>query len=225
MNAIYNNFRRLSAYIQRPKDSFTHHNRQYEALGKLEDERTIGINNIKNDAINDTSFRVRDILTAHPEVDTAVDIGSGTGWSAAATSPLVDRVIAIEPSEAAVVIARELYPASTYPNITWIIGFAETELHALTLTSPTLFFTGCVFSHLRDTEVKKICKVLGDVAPAGSVLSFAECWGDEAWHQLMWHVRTKEWWRTQLPGWELDFHGPQVPGERYHKGIWGVKVK
>ena len=222
---LYDGLRRLSAYAQRPKDSFARHNRQYKESGKLEQERIIGTNNLKEDAINHPSFRVRDLLTAHPAIRTAVDIGSGSGWSAAAVSKLVEHMYAIEPSAAAIEIAQKLYPTTTYPNITWITGFAEAKLRTLPLSSPTLFFAGCVLSHLRDAEAKEICQAISDVAPTGSVLALAECWGDESWHQLMWHVRTKDWWREQLPGWELDFHGPQVPNKRYHKGIHGVTVQ
>ena len=39
----------------------------------------------------------------------------------------------------------------------------------------------------------------------------------------MWHVHTQEWWRENLAGWELDFHGAEVDNRGYNAGIHGVK--
>lgn len=220
---IKKTLRRVTGLFQSATGSYTRHNNQYEEQGKLDEERALGEKNLNDTVINSAEFRVLDLLKGHPEVSTAVDIGSGTGWSSAALSSSMKEIIAIEPSLAATNMAKELYPKEKYPHITWRTGFAEKELLELSLATPTLFLTGCVFSHIRDQEVVKICTAVAKVAPPGSVLAFAECWGDEPWHQLMWHVRTKDWWQAQLPDWELDFHGPQVAGERYHKGIWGVK--
>lgn len=221
---------KISGLFQSATGSYRRHNAQYEEAGKLERERRAGQAHLQNDLINGPEIRARDLLARHPKVRTAVDIGSGTGWSAAALSPLLERVIAIEPSAAAVGMARELYPADRYPNIAWINGFAEEAIPALSLPAPALFLTGCVLSHIRDKEVEKICAAVDAIAPPGSILSFVECWGDHPWHQLMWHVRTREWWQARLPGWELDFHGPPVPEPdaykgAYHKGFWGVKVR
>ena len=226
--AINSTLRRLSGLVQSSTGSFKRHNNQYLEEGKLEREREAGLKNIEKDLINGPEMLVRDLLSNHSEVRTAVDVGSGTGWSAAALSPLVETVIAIEPSKAAVDISKKIYTLDQYPNITWINGFAESTLPTLKLDTPTLFLTGCVLSHIRDKEVEKICTKITKSAPIGSVLSFAECWGEKEWHQLMWHVRTKTWWQNNLPGWELDFHGPEVPEKdtykgRYNKGIWGVK--
>ncbi len=219
---------KISAHLQGATESYQRHNNQYEEPGKLEKDRDAGMKNIAEDLINGTEMRVKDLLQQHPLVRQAVDVGSGTGWSAAALSPLVDRVIAIEPSSAAIEISRAAYPPNTYPNIEWVNGLAEEVLPTLSLAIPSLFLTGCVLSHIRDKEVQEICAVITKAAPPGSILSFAECWGETEWHQLMWHVRTKDWWRKQLPGWELDFHGPLVPDKdaykgQYHKGFWGVK--
>lgn len=216
-------FRRFSYLLQSANGSFARHNSQYEEPNKLEKEREIGLNYIKNSVINDPELRVLDLLSLHPEIQIAVDIGSGTGWSSASLAPRVTQIFAIEPSKAALDIAQTLYPSKEYPNITWLEGMAESVVTNLKLGGPSLFFTSCVFSHLRDQEVQKICRAITTVAPTGSILSFAECWGEKEWHQLMWHVRTKDWWQAQFPGWELTFHGPQVPNENYNKGIWGVK--
>lgn len=223
--ALYDIIRRGTAWFQSAKGSYKRHNNQYEGSGKLQEERVHGQRMIKEDAVNGPEMRAKDLLDKHQNVRLVVDIGSGTGWCAASLSPVVDEVIAIEPSRAALEIAKELYPPATYANISWIEGFAEVELKKMKLGGPAMFFTGCVLSHIRDKEVMKICHSVTQVASVGSVLSFAECFGDEEWHQLMWHVRTKDWWRSQFPEWELTFHGPQVLGEIYHKGFWGVKVK
>ena len=103
-------------------------------------------------------------------------------------------------------------------------GFAEDLLPSIdTGGKPLIFLTGCVFSHMRDKDVENVCKIVNKMAPAGSWLSFSECWGPE-YHQKMWHVRTKEWWQKALPDFELDFHGPaiqDIPGR--HKGFHGKK--
>jgi trans-aconitate methyltransferase len=228
ISKIHNKLKEVSGYFQSSIGSFKRHNAQYEELGKLEKERTIGLQYIANNEINSAELRILDLLALHPDIQQAIDIGSGTGWGSASLAKHLDSIIALEPSLAAIAMAKTLYPSDSYKNIQWRHGFAETELLKLTLTAPALFFTSCVLSHIRDKEVIKICQAIDTVAPAGSVFSLAECWGEKPWHQLMWHVRTKDWWQAQFPGWELDFHGPLVPESTletgpYHKGIWGVK--
>lgn len=220
---IYDTLRIISGYFQSKTGSYKRHNSQYISKGKLEREKEAGFKNLEVDLINGSEMRVKDLLANNTQIKTAIDVGSGSGWSGAALAKLVPKVIAIEPSQAAVDISKQIYTNKDYPEITWIQGFAEDILPTLKLNTPTLFLTGCVLSHIRDKEVIKICKAINDVAPQGSVMSLAECFGDEPWHQLMWHVRTKTWWQEQFPGWELTFHGPQVPNTNYFKGIWGVK--
>lgn len=221
---IYDTLRIMSRWIQTPNASFRRHNKQYESTGKFEYEKEAGLKNLKEDHINSPEMRVRDLLKLHPEIKTAVDVGSGTGWSSAALTSLVDQVFALEPSAAAIAIAKRAYPDSKYKNIIWIEGFAEAVLPTLSLKTPTIFLTGCVLSHLRDKEVLVICSEIDKIAPPASVFSFAECWG-ETWHQNMWHIRTENWWREALPNWELEFHGPLHINGQCHMGIWGVKKK
>lgn len=217
---IRNTLRRLSSRIQTSKASFARHNAQYLEGQKLEEERAIGEAYIASKYLNSPTFRITDLLAKHPDVKEAVDVGSGTGWLSVALSEYVERVTAIEPSQAAIDIATSLYPDT--PRISWMQGFAENLLPTLTLERPVLFVTGCVLSHLRDSEVQKICAAIEQVAPAGSVLAFSECWGP-AWHQRLWHVRTREWWQGQLPTWTLDFHGPQTAGTDYFMGFHGME--
>ncbi len=148
-------------------------------------------------------------------ITTAVDIGSGTGYFSAKLSKQFKHVIGIEPSKNAIGMAKEIFPKSTYKNIEWHNGFAEVELKKLPMDKPYFFFTAVVLSHLTDDVVSKICKELRRSKPKSQLL-FAECFGPTH-HRYMWHVRTKQWWQEQLPGWEIDFFGDEiqnVPGRR-----------
>jgi trans-aconitate methyltransferase len=221
--------RNLSTLVQSQDGSFKRHNKQYEEAGKLEKDLKLSLQNISENVINGPEHGTLDLLLKHPSVNTVVDIGSGTGWVSSVLSKHASRIIAIEPSAAAIEIAETNFPKKDYPNIEWNLGLAENILPTIKLETPTLFVTGCVLSHLRDKETAEICNLVSKIAPQGSILSFVECWGDKEWHQLMWHVRTKDWWKKQLPGWELDFHGPEVPEKdtykgKYNKGIWGVRT-
>lgn len=216
----------ISKFIQNPKSSFKRHNEELSREHALETERAIGLERLASNAINSPDFLVQDILQKHSNITTCVDIGSGAGWASAAVSKLTQQVIALEPSQAGINIAKTLYPTEEYKNITWKNGFAEELLPTLSLTNPTLFITGCVLSHLRDQEVLKICKAVCDIAPDGSVFAFSECWSEDTpWHQHMWHIRTKAWWQAAFPGWTLEFDGLKHDQGDYYMGIWGVKNK
>ena len=217
--------RRLPIW-QKPTSSYEEHNAQYLEEGKLEVERKVAQSFRDQDLFNSPEMRLKTLLDKYPTIrDVAVDVGSGAGWLSAELSPIYKKVIGIEPSAKAVEIAQELYPAKKFPNIEWIVGFAEDKLPTLNLTTPTLFVTGCVLSHLQDKSVITICKAINNIATTGSILSFAECWGKPSNHN-MWHTRSKEWWQQALNGWEINFHGEQiqnVPGR--YKGFHAVRVK
>jgi hypothetical protein len=220
--------KKLSSTVQQAKSSYQRHNAELETKGKYDIERKIALENIQTDAINGPGLKIKKLLKKHPNIKVGVDIGSGAGWATMSLSKLVENVISIEPSKAGIKIAEKIGEELGCTNITWYNGFAEQILPKLKLEQPTLFMTGCVFNHMRDQEVAQVCQAITQNAPTGSVLSFAENWGDE-WHQLMWHVRTKDWWQSKLPGWKLDFHGPAVAEKdeykgRYYQGIQGVKV-
>lgn len=215
--------KKLSSFTQSAKTSYLTHNRELETENKLEMERAIAEKNFKDNLINGPELRIIDLLTEHPSVKTAVDIGSGAGWGSAAVSKHVTNVIAIEPSQAGISISKQLYPATDYPNIEWKNGFAENVLRDISLSTPALYMTGCVLSHLRDKEVLKICQAINETAPAGSVLAFSECWSDSSRHQIMWHIRSKEWWQQALPNWKLNFHGPLHINGDCHMGFSGEK--
>ncbi len=224
-NYITKLVKKASAWLQDKKESYRKHDLQYRDKHALELQKENLKKNINQDLFNDPSNKLGLLLGKHPNVRScAVDIGCGPGWLSGILSKKFIKVIGIDPSAAGLEIAKELHPQNEFPNTEWRQGFAEEIMPTLNLTEPYLFVTGCVLSHLRDKEVIKICAVLKS-APKESILSFNECWGDE-WHQIRWHVRTKQWWNEQLPGWELDFHGPEVERPQgAHMGFHGVKVK
>ena len=217
--------KKFSSYFQTAPASFKRHHGQYAEPGKLELEKGLAERNERMDLFNIEEYKLGQLLNRHPEVrEVAVDIGSGAGWFSYKFSSLFKKVIAIEPSEKALEIAKTLYPVPKYPNIDWRQGFAEQVLSTVNLPGPALFFTGVVLSHLRDKEVAAICGQVNRLAAVGSLLCFNECWGAE-YHQLMWHDRTKQWWQEQLPGWQLDFHGPEIEDTAgRHKGFHGIKL-
>jgi 2-polyprenyl-3-methyl-5-hydroxy-6-metoxy-1,4-benzoquinol methylase len=218
---------KLWVLMQSCKASYRLHNVQYEEPGSLEKERRIHAEYEAQDLFNHEENRFADLLERYPgHRKVAVDIGSGAGWlSARLQREGFEKVIAIEPSLAAIKISQQLYPANEYSNIDWINGFSEEELTKLDLKEATLFVTGCVLSHLPDKAVSKICKIINQKAPVGSILAFSECFGKQS-HEYMWHIRTKAWWQKNLSGWDLDFYGPNIQNNpaRY-KGFHGIKVR
>lgn len=214
----------ISVYIQNSKTSFKRHNSELSKANAFEIERAVIEQRLATEEINGAELKVLDVLRDNPRITTVVDIGSGAGWASGAVSPHVQTVIAIEPSQAGIDIAKRVFPTDTHQNITWHHGFAEDILPTLQLTTPVLYITGCVLSHLRDQEVVKICNAINATAPTGSCLALAEAWHEtNPYHQIMWHVRTKTWWQNNFPGWELNFGGPSYEDGKFAKGIWGVK--
>ena len=101
--------------------------------------------------------------------------------------------------------------------------FAEEALDKLSFEQPVFLFSGCVLSHLTDEAVKNITTKISKITTSGSGLSLCENWGKE-FHDYMWHVRTSDWWLNNLPGWNINFHGPNIEGksDRF-QGIHGIK--
>ena len=130
-----------------------------------------------------------------------------------------ENVIGIEPSNAAIEIAKHIYTS----DVTYFCGMAENILQELTLFKPTLFTTFIVLSHLTDPVVIKILREIDKIAPKGSVFIFNENYG-QSFHMKLWHCRTKEWWQNHLPNWTITYDERPRPDLRiYKQGLMGVK--
>lgn len=225
---IRNKLLQVLANKEDAETSYLYHNSEYAQKSAIDRERKAHEElDRKGGAIfNDPILKFRDLIEEHPEVRSlAVDIGCGTGYFSKKMSEYFEGVVGIEPSAAAIEIAKALAPKEKYPKIQWRVGFAEDRLKEIRQEKPIAFFTSTVLSHIPDDAVAKICKEVNAAAPVGSILAFGECWGKEA-HKYTWHIRTKEWWQEQLPGWELDFFGPEIQNVKgRNKGFHGVKKK
>ena len=207
------------------KDSYNNHNSEYSQDSAYYREKK---GHAEHD-IEDFKFLYQDDLPHGNNLDkhsfeVAVDIGAGTGWFANHLVEYRDykNVYAIEPSQAAIDIAKRIYPERE--DVNYIVGFAEEELSKLELDKPTFFSTMCVLAHLPDELTLDILKAMDNIAPVGSLWSASEPWGDE-FHRECWHIRTPEWWSDNLPDWEFEFYSDYEltdPSGRY-KGFTAIK--
>tara|TARA_B100001250_G_C19615468_1_gene706951 strand:- start:82 stop:714 length:633 start_codon:yes stop_codon:yes gene_type:complete len=207
------------------KDSYNNHNSEYSQDSAYYREKK---GHAEHD-IEDFKFLYQDDLPHGNNLDkhsfeVAVDIGAGTGWFANHLVEYRDykNVYAIEPSQAAIDIAKRIYPERE--DVNYIVGFAEEELSKLELDKPTFFSTMCVLAHLPDELTLDILKEMDNIAPIGSLWSASEPWGDE-FHRECWHIRTPEWWSDNLPDWEFEFYSDYEltdPSGRY-KGFTAIK--
>ena len=224
--SLLNLNKKIHTITQSQQASYKEHHNQYLDKDSLKKHNKCFEKYEKENLFNQPGSRFQDLLNKHQNINTvAIDIGCGVGWISVKLSPRFEKVIAIEPSNAALNTAKILFPQNKYSNIEWIEGFAENILAKLKLEKPSFFITGCVLSHLTDKSVKQICETINKIGHKDSILAFSECWGTES-HEFMWHVRTKEWWQENMRDWKLDFHGPMIqniPGR--HKGFHGVKIK
>ena len=207
-------------------DSFNQHNQNYVLDDAFQKERK------SHEDYNSNNFEFlykSDIphgyaLDEH-NLTVGVDIGSGTGWFA---NYLVEqrsykKVYAIEPSEAAIEIAKKIYPDNK--KVKYINGFAEEQISKLKLTKPTFFSTMCVLAHLEDEDVINILGAINKVAPEGSMLVCSEPWG-RFYYRQCWNIRPPEWWVENLVNWEYEFYNDYVltdpPGR--NKGFIAIKL-
>ena len=194
--------------MDKDRDSYINHNRQYESGGQLEHETKV--HNEKNS--DNFKFVYQDdiphgrTLDIHKDIKVGVDIGAGTGWFAhyLVNERSFKKVFAVEPSEAAIDIAKKINPTKKRA-VKYVNGFAEEEIAKLKLDEPTFFSTMCVFAHLTDNVVESTLKAIDSVAPVGSVLACSEPWGD-VYHRHCWHIRPPEWWSELMPEWEFEFY-------------------
>ena len=161
-------------------------------------------------------------LDNQTEIKDAVDIGSGTGWfvNYLKSYKNFENVIGIEPSEAAVDIAKKVHDGS---DVNYLCGLAEDILPTIELKHKTLFTTFIVLSHIPDIIVKKILKNMDVIAPKGSVFIFNENYGTD-FHTRLWHCRTKKWWEENLPNWTISYDDRPRPDLKiYQQGLMGIK--
>lgn len=216
----------LSKFFPDPNRSFQRHNSEYEEEKSFEREKSNYEDYKKRNCFNGPESKYEDFIKSHPEVrELAIDIGSGCGWLSVELSRFFKKVIGIEPSKKAVVIAEQLKPVQC-KNIEYVNTYAEEGLDKLSIPCKALFVTGCVLGHLPDETVSKICQAVEKKALPGSLLVFAEAWGKE-FHAPMWNARTKEWWQANLPSWKIDFLKYNRPEDRpnEHRGFQAVKIK
>jgi len=206
--------------------SFVHHNQNYIKDDALEREKQAHLDH------NDNNFKFlyqQDIphgdALDNSKLKLGVDIGSGTGWFA---NYLVEqrkykKVYAIEPSQAAIEIAKKIYPDNK--EVKYIQGFAEEQIAKLKLKEPAFFSTMCVLAHLEDNDVLNIIKTIDRIAPVGSILACSEPWG-EFYHRECWNIRPPEWWSETLASWEFEFYNDYIltdpPGRS--KGFIATKL-
>ena len=207
-------------------DSFNQHNQNYVLDDSFQKERKSHEDHNSNnfEFLYKSDIPHGDALDEH-KLTVGVDIGSGTGWFAnyLVEQRSYNKVYAIEPSEAAIQIAKKIYPDNK--KVKYINGFAEEQISKLKLTKPTFFSTMCVLAHLEDEDVISILSAINKVAPEGSMLACSEPWG-RFYHRQCWNIRPPEWWVENLVNWEYEFYNDYVltdpPGRS--KGFIAIKL-
>lgn len=205
------------------RTSYEQHNSEYVSPGKFEYEKRGHEYNDANRVQYNADSPLGKVLDDHPEIDIGVDIGCGTGWVANLMSKTMSEVYAIEPSAAAIDIAKRIYPDNK--KVTWLVGFAQDHIGNLDLKGPAIFNCFCVLSHLEDSDVVQICSLINQVAKKGSVLSFSECYGCN-YHGHLWHIRDASWWQARFPEWDFSYLNVDIghpPGAK--KAFSALKVR
>ena len=211
-------------------NSYEAHNKEYEEKNALKKEQKI--HNLKTleslsksggtwDNLYKPGHLHGEWLDSQTEIKDAVDIGCGTGWfvNYLKEHKNFKNVVGIEPSQAAIDIAKKLHDN----EITYSCGLAENILPTIELKNKTLFTTFIVFSHIPDVVVKKILQNMDAIAPKGSVFIFNENYGTE-FHYRLWHCRSKKWWEENLPNWTISYDDRPRPNLKiYQQGLMGVK--
>ena len=183
--------------------SYITHNNQYMESSALLRETEIHKNNNISPILYKTDMPHGKILDSN-NFEVCVDIGSGTGWLA---NHLVNnrnfkKVYAIEPSIAAINIAKKIYGEDG--RIVYINGLAEEVIPNLKIDVPIFISTMTVLAHLPNNIVEKIIQSLTSIAKVGSVYCASEPWGETFTYPL-WNIRDKDEWTNILNGWKIDF--------------------
>jgi hypothetical protein len=147
-----------------------------------------------------------------------IDIGSGNGWLLRKMSPYFTSVIGVEPSKQGIEVAKQTTKECS--NVSFINDDMVNAIEALDTKEPIFLTTATVLNHIENSYVSEFLNKLNTL-PDDSVLFFDERY-DENIDWNMWHVRSKDWWRTCLPEWQLLFLDINAAG--YPSGIYGIKV-
>jgi hypothetical protein len=196
--------------------SWIEHDEQYKSTSNLEYSLKKNREYESVDMFGKNGYK--EVIDQLKDIDTHIDIGSGTGWLMAKTSPYFKRVIGIEPSHKAVEISKKLN--NQLLNLEYLNEEMISGIKSLNITKPVFLTTGIVLSHIKDFHIKELLKLLNTI-PEKSVLYFYEPYGTNI-QQNMWHVRSKEWWAKNLSSWNVVFKEVHDGGTK--SGIYAIKL-
>ncbi len=198
--------------------SYEKHNSQYlEEINSYESTLKIIERYQKIDQFKILGFELAIKLTKQLPT-TAIDIGSGTGWLLRKLSPIFKNVIAVEPSSAALDVSKKINKSSN--NVLYVNKDMIDAVNDLNIKEPVFITTSTVLNHIESNYVGEFLRIINNL-PGASVLFFDERY-DKNTNWNMWHVRSKDWWRENLPSWQLIFLDIENSG--YASGIYGIKV-
>jgi SAM-dependent methyltransferase len=146
-----------------------------------------------------------------------IDIGSGGGYLINRASKYFEKVYAVEPSSSGIEISKAIN--SVNKNVIYINKKMVDAIADIVVDDPFLITTSAVLSHIDDGHVKNFLEKLSRSAPIGSELFFYEPY-DKNIQVPLWHIRSKEWWMENLPGWKIEFKNIKSCG--YLNGIYGI---
>jgi len=201
------------------QESFIEHNKQYESTSDLQWHV---VEYAKNDSINlfETMGFKKIFEKASGNIRIHIDLGSGGGFLVDKACNFFDCVYAVEPSNAAIQIAKEITkknPKIIFINEGMIEGLDQIKLNG----GSFLVTTSAVLSHIDNTHVSFFLDALNNMATMGSKFYFYEPY-DKNIDINLWHVRNKRWWIERLPGWKINFL--DIPDSGYRKGIEGEYI-
>jgi 2-polyprenyl-3-methyl-5-hydroxy-6-metoxy-1,4-benzoquinol methylase len=137
----------------------------------------------------------------NPNTEIALEIGSGVGWLSHSMSAYFKKIIGIEPSRNANILANKYFHKD---NINFI---CSDLIHAVAKNNFTVdFFTSCfVLSHLSNKQVSKINRAIEAIHKGAHGL-LLERWSEKnTTEEKMWFVRNKKQWSSLFPKYNLEF--------------------
>lgn len=211
-------------YFQSFDASLKAHDSGYSRSTAINQAKEVISDRISNNTANSKEFKIDDTLFENPQLNKlAIDIGSGVGWMSKYLSTKFENILAIEPSKSASDISKILI---TNPNISFINDFAEKTLNELSPSeNPTFYVTGRVLTHLGDKQTIRIINAINKHSCPGSVFSLAEVYGEKSYHEKLWHIRTKKWWKEHFgSSWTIYFQDNPIK-KNIFVGLIGKKIK